>query len=203
MAEQEKSQKGEERMPEEKDGAVVVKGDRETIHCLSIIGQIEGHYLLGEGQKATKYEHLIPELVSIERDDQIDGEGQGVIQKCEESEQGPEGIKNSVRLLFRHPDRKKLSDQKEGRRHGKDENCGGQGARVGDFAQGLGQRFAKGKEYQHHRPQLAQGAPRAERCPEKISGFLQYGGDLTGGAVAVFGFSVENGFVQGLERFAA
>ena len=73
MAEQEKSQKGEERMPEEKDGAVVVKGDRETIHCLSIIGQIEGHYLLGEGQKATKYEHLIPELVSIERDDQIDG----------------------------------------------------------------------------------------------------------------------------------
>ena len=73
MAEQEKSQKGEERMPEEKDGAVVVKGERETIHCLSIIGQIEGHYLLGEGQKATKYEHLIPELVSIERDDQIDG----------------------------------------------------------------------------------------------------------------------------------
>ena len=73
MAEQEKPQKGEERMPEEKDGAVVVKGDRETIHCLSIIGQIEGHYLLGEGQKATKYEHLIPELVSIERDDQIDG----------------------------------------------------------------------------------------------------------------------------------
>lgn len=73
MAEQEKQEKGEERMPEEKDGAVVVEGERETIHCLSIIGQIEGHYLLGEGQKATKYEHLIPELVSIERDDKIDG----------------------------------------------------------------------------------------------------------------------------------
>lgn len=73
MAEQERSKKGEERMPEEKDGAVVVEGEKETIHCLSIIGQIEGHYLLGEGQKATKYEHLIPELVSIERDDRIDG----------------------------------------------------------------------------------------------------------------------------------
>ena len=73
MAEQEKQEKGEERMPEEKDGAVVVEGERETIHCLSIIGQIEGHYLLGEGQKATKYEHLIPELVSIERDDKVDG----------------------------------------------------------------------------------------------------------------------------------
>ena len=41
MAEQEKQEKGEERMPEEKDGAVVVEGERETIHCLSIIGQIE------------------------------------------------------------------------------------------------------------------------------------------------------------------
>jgi ATP-dependent protease ClpP protease subunit len=43
------------------------------IHCLSIIGQIEGHYLLGEGQKATKYEHLIPLLVSIEQDEDIKG----------------------------------------------------------------------------------------------------------------------------------
>ena len=43
------------------------------IHCLSIIGQIEGHYLLGEGQKATKYEHLIPLLVSIEQDQDIKG----------------------------------------------------------------------------------------------------------------------------------
>ena len=49
-------------------------GDGETaIHCLSIIGQIEGHYLLGEGQKATKYEHLIPLLVSIEEDASVQG----------------------------------------------------------------------------------------------------------------------------------
>ena len=43
------------------------------IHCLSIIGQIEGHYLLPEGQKATKYEHLIPLLVSLEEDREVGG----------------------------------------------------------------------------------------------------------------------------------
>ena len=44
-----------------------------NIHCLSIIGQIEGHYMLPDGQKATKYEHVIPMLVSIEQDEEIDG----------------------------------------------------------------------------------------------------------------------------------
>ena len=43
------------------------------IHCLSIIGQIEGHYLLGENQKATKYEHVIPLLVAIEEKCDVDG----------------------------------------------------------------------------------------------------------------------------------
>ncbi len=57
----------------EDSGAVVAKRDGETIHCLSIIGQIEGHYMLPEGQKATKYEHILPMLVSIEQDDEIDG----------------------------------------------------------------------------------------------------------------------------------
>ena len=57
----------------EKDGAAVIKNSRESIHCLSIIGQIEGHYLLPEGQKATKYEHIIPLLVSVEEDDGVDG----------------------------------------------------------------------------------------------------------------------------------
>ena len=54
-------------------GSVVTKNSRESIHCLSIIGQIEGHYLLGESQKTTKYEHIIPLLVSIEESDEIDG----------------------------------------------------------------------------------------------------------------------------------
>ncbi len=56
-----------------KSGGVISRSDGETIQCLSIIGQIEGHYLLGDGQKATKYEHIIPLLVSIEESNEIDG----------------------------------------------------------------------------------------------------------------------------------
>ena len=56
-----------------KSGGVISKKDGGTIHCLTIVGQIEGHYALGEGQKATKYEHIIPLLVSIEQSDEIDG----------------------------------------------------------------------------------------------------------------------------------
>jgi ATP-dependent protease ClpP protease subunit len=54
-------------------GGVVTKTPGERIHCLSIIGQIEGHYILPDGQKATKYEHIIPLLVSIEQDAEVDG----------------------------------------------------------------------------------------------------------------------------------
>lgn len=57
----------------ENSGGVEIRNGRESIHCLSIIGQIEGHYLLGDGQKATKYEHIIPLLVSIEESDETDG----------------------------------------------------------------------------------------------------------------------------------
>lgn len=57
----------------EKSGAVAVKNSRESIHCLSIIGQIEGHFMLPDGQKATKYEHIIPLLVEIEENESIDG----------------------------------------------------------------------------------------------------------------------------------
>lgn len=55
------------------DGAITVEAKRKKIHCMSIIGQIEGHYLLQDGQKATKYEHIIPELISVEEDDKISG----------------------------------------------------------------------------------------------------------------------------------
>ena len=54
-------------------GGVMTKTPGERIHCLSIIGQIEGHYILPDGQKATKYEHIIPLLVSIEQDAEVDG----------------------------------------------------------------------------------------------------------------------------------
>jgi ATP-dependent protease ClpP protease subunit len=56
-----------------KSGSVVTENVGGSIHCLSIIGQIEGHYILPEGQKATKYEHLIPLLVAIEESEDVDG----------------------------------------------------------------------------------------------------------------------------------
>ena len=56
-----------------KSGGVVSGENGHVIHCLTVIGQIEGHYTLGDGQKATKYEHLIPLIVSIEQSDEVDG----------------------------------------------------------------------------------------------------------------------------------
>lgn len=56
-----------------KSGSVVSGKNGDRIHCLTVIGQIEGHYLLPTEQKTTKYEHLIPLLVSIEQSDEIDG----------------------------------------------------------------------------------------------------------------------------------
>ena len=54
-------------------GSITVrKGDR-LIHCLTIIGQIEGHYILSAQNKTTKYEHVIPQLVAIEESDEVDG----------------------------------------------------------------------------------------------------------------------------------
>ena len=50
---------------EEKDGGIVVKNAKGSIHCMSIIGQIEGHYISPENQKATKYEHIIPLLAEF------------------------------------------------------------------------------------------------------------------------------------------
>ncbi|MDI6604856.1 MAG: ATP-dependent Clp protease proteolytic subunit [Thermoanaerobacteraceae bacterium] len=44
-----------------------------NIHCLTIIGQIEGHLILPPQNKTTKYEHIIPQLVAIEENPQIKG----------------------------------------------------------------------------------------------------------------------------------
>lgn len=44
-----------------------------TIHCLSIIGQIEGHQILPDDIKATKYEHIMPMLAAIEESNDIEG----------------------------------------------------------------------------------------------------------------------------------
>lgn len=47
--------------------------ESEGIHCISIIGQIEGHYILPQDQKSTKYEHIIPLLVSCEQEKDVKG----------------------------------------------------------------------------------------------------------------------------------
>ena len=44
-----------------------------SIQCLTIIGQIEGHYILSPQNKTTKYEHIIPQLAAAEQSEQIDG----------------------------------------------------------------------------------------------------------------------------------
>lgn len=54
-------------------GSVTVKKGEYLIHCITIIGQIEGHYILPAQNKTTKYEHVIPQLVAIEESDEIDG----------------------------------------------------------------------------------------------------------------------------------
>ncbi|MGM9667618.1 MAG: ClpP family protease [Eubacteriales bacterium] len=56
-----------------RSGAVITRRGSHTVHTVSIIGQIEGHYQLGEGQKSTKYEQLIPLLIAAENSEAIDG----------------------------------------------------------------------------------------------------------------------------------
>ena len=54
-------------------GSVVLSGKKNKIFCLTIIGEIEGHTVLSEQTKTTKYEHVIPQLVAIEEDPEIKG----------------------------------------------------------------------------------------------------------------------------------
>ncbi len=54
-------------------GEVISHNAKHLIHCLSIIGQVEGHYILPPQNKTTKYEHIIPALVAIEQDRTIEG----------------------------------------------------------------------------------------------------------------------------------
>ena len=56
-----------------KTGSVTPAGGKYAIHCLTIIGQVEGHYILPPQNKTTKYEHVIPQLVAIQQDPQIEG----------------------------------------------------------------------------------------------------------------------------------
>ncbi|MGN1132861.1 MAG: ClpP family protease [Oscillospiraceae bacterium] len=54
-------------------GQITVPNAKHLIHCLNIIGQVEGHYILPPQNKTTKYEHIIPALVAVEQDRSIEG----------------------------------------------------------------------------------------------------------------------------------
>ena len=55
------------------DGAIEIDTDGKNFYCISIIGLIEGHYASESNQKTTKYDHILPLLVSIEENRKIDG----------------------------------------------------------------------------------------------------------------------------------
>lgn len=54
-------------------GAVMRTKGRHAIYCLTVIGQIEGHVAAPQGQKTTKYEHVIPQIVAVQEDPDIEG----------------------------------------------------------------------------------------------------------------------------------
>lgn len=56
-----------------KNGSIEIDSKNGTFFCLSIIGQIEGHYILDQTQKTTKYDHILPLLVALEESEKIDG----------------------------------------------------------------------------------------------------------------------------------
>ena len=54
-------------------GSVYRTRGAHAIHCLTVIGQVEGHVEAPQGQKTTKYEHVIPQLVAVQEDPTIEG----------------------------------------------------------------------------------------------------------------------------------
>lgn len=54
-------------------GSVSVRKKDKCFYCMTVIGQIEGHYISPQQNKTTKYEHVIPQLIAVEECDDIDG----------------------------------------------------------------------------------------------------------------------------------
>lgn len=54
-------------------GSSCPQGREGSIHCLTIVGQIEGHQVLPEDTKTTKYEHIMPLLAAVEESEEIKG----------------------------------------------------------------------------------------------------------------------------------
>lgn len=82
MAEYQREGKMEEKREEEqhqderieKTGQVTLGGNKqESIHLISIIGEVEGHENLNNNSKTTKYEHILPSLAAIEDSSEIQG----------------------------------------------------------------------------------------------------------------------------------
>jgi len=65
--------KKEEREQVVEFGSDITKNGKYNIYTLTIIGQVEGHQVLPENAKTTKYEHVLPLLAGIEESDDIDG----------------------------------------------------------------------------------------------------------------------------------
>lgn len=60
-------------LEEIKELGSVASDGKHKIYCLTVIGEIEGHNVLPEQTKTTKYEHIIPQLVAVEESKDIDG----------------------------------------------------------------------------------------------------------------------------------
>lgn len=73
VEEEDTEQQTEDREQILETGSVMKTKGRHAIHCLTIIGQVEGHTLAPSGQKTTKYEHIIPLLVALQEDPQVEG----------------------------------------------------------------------------------------------------------------------------------
>ena len=54
-------------------GSVITRSEKGVIHCLTIVGQVEGHQILPSDVKTTKYEHIMPLLAAIEESEEIEG----------------------------------------------------------------------------------------------------------------------------------
>lgn len=55
------------------NGGIILDNAEHRICCLTIIGHIEGHYILSDDKKTTKYEHIIPVIAAVEQDTLTEG----------------------------------------------------------------------------------------------------------------------------------
>lgn len=73
MAEEITAVPASERSSIAETGSITAHTARGNVHCITIVGQIEGHMELPAQNKTTKYEHLIPQIAAVEQAEDIDG----------------------------------------------------------------------------------------------------------------------------------